>query len=227
MMNMGDWVKGTVVRFQTKGRDMKFPAIAEIRAYWEALRQGRLVPQRSDIDPRGIERALEYAFVLERVAPQVARFRLAGLHLTDLMGMEVRGMPLSTLFSPMARARLAEALGATFAGPAIVELKLTAETGLGKPALEARMILLPLHSDLGDLTRVLGGLVADGHIGRAPRRFDIADVIITPLTAGATPQARPALQPQGLAEAPADFIPAGLTPAVRTVGHLRLVKTDR
>ena len=66
----------------------------------------RAVPMRSDVDPRGIERSLEHAFILERIAPQMARFRLAGMHLTDLMGMEVRGMPTTALFAPAARAAL-------------------------------------------------------------------------------------------------------------------------
>ena len=61
------------------------------------------MPRRAEIDPRGIENALEYAFILERIAPGMARIRLAGIHLSDLMGMEVRGMPL-TSFIDAARA---------------------------------------------------------------------------------------------------------------------------
>ena len=37
------------------------------------------------------------------MAPSVARFRLAGAHLSELMGMEVRGMPMTALFLPDAR----------------------------------------------------------------------------------------------------------------------------
>ncbi|MEZ5686504.1 MAG: PAS domain-containing protein [Paracoccaceae bacterium] len=51
---------------------------AELRAYWEGLRQGRqAVPSRAEVDPRGIDRALEYSFILERVAPGMGRFRLS------------------------------------------------------------------------------------------------------------------------------------------------------
>lgn len=202
---------------------MQFPAISEVKAYWEALRNGRKVPLRADIDPRGIERALEYAFVLERIAPQVARFRLAGMHLSDLMGMEVRGMPVTSFFTPATRLRAAEVIENVFRGPEIVEMSLNAETGFGKPAIEARLLILPLQSDLGDISRALGCLVAEGSIGRAPRRFDISAVTSTPLEAGKPwVQSRP-LSALGFAETqhPIDGLPKG------DRSHLRLVKTDK
>jgi len=36
---------------------------------------------RSQIDPRGLEQVLPSAFILERIAPGVARFRIAEHHL--------------------------------------------------------------------------------------------------------------------------------------------------
>lgn len=217
-----DQNRGNVVPLVGVGGDMRFPAIAQVRAYWEALRAGRLVPLRSEIDPRGIERALEYAFVLERVAPTVARFRLAGTHLNSLMGMEVRGMPLTALFTPTARAALAPALEEVFRGPQIAEFELIGEGGWGRPAIDARLQILPLQSDLGDVTRALGCLVSEGRIGRAPRRFDIVSCRMTDVVAGRQ-TARPAtLQPApapGLAEDAAPF-EAQAKPAR---GHLRLI----
>ena len=43
------------------------------------------------------------------------------------------------------------------------------------------MILLPLKSDLGDISRVLGCLCTYGAIGRAPRRFELLNQEVTPL----------------------------------------------
>lgn len=80
--------------------DAGFSAMAQIEAYWEALRGSRLMPKRSEIDPRGIETALEYTFVLERIAIGMARLRIEGSHLNNLMGMEVRGMPLTSFITP-------------------------------------------------------------------------------------------------------------------------------
>lgn len=201
---------------------MRVPAIAEVRAYWEALRKGRKVPLRSEIDPRGIERALEYAFILERIAPKVARFRLAGMHLNDLMGMEVRGMPLTAFFTASGRVQVANILEDVFIKPQIAELTLAAEVGMGKPSLSARLLILPMQSDLGDITRALGCFVAEGHVGRAPRRFDLTEAAITQIVEGEA-TARPAYKmARGFAE---DQLPLSRSaPAERN--HLRLVKTD-
>lgn len=160
---------------------MQHPSLSVVEAYWEALRDGRLVPRRAEVDPRGIDRALENAFILERIAPGMARFRLAGMHLNDLMGMEVRGMPLTSFFVPEARRTVSDTLEHVFELPATARLLLEGERGLGKPALQAELLLLPLKSDLGDISRVLGCLVADGKVGRTPRRFKIADEVRSPL----------------------------------------------
>ncbi|WP_428540080.1 PAS domain-containing protein [Profundibacter sp.] len=166
---------------------VRFLEIKQVEAYWEGLRMGRLVPLRSEIDPRGIERALEYTFILERIAPGLGRFRLSGMHLNDLLGMEVRGMPFTSFFTPAARNTVTDALEMVFDGPQVAELTLTAEKGIGRPAMDAKVILLPLRSDLGDVTRVLGALVTDGQIGRSPRRFDVTDVQMKALERGHAP----------------------------------------
>lgn len=185
----------------------------ELRAYWEALRGGRLVPARADVDPRGIERALEYAFILERVAPGMGRFRLSGMHLNDLMGMEVRGMPMTAMFTASARQRIAELTETMFLDPAVVEVTLRAEAGIGKPPLSARLLMLPLTSDLGDVSRALGCLISEGEIGRAPRRFEISGAEVAPILQG-LPMQRPAepaqVTPQTLA-APATATLDGLS----------------
>ena len=200
--------------------------LSELRGYWEGLRNGRLVPARADVDPRGIERALEYAFVLERVAPGMGRFRLSGMHLNDLMGMEVRGMPLTALFTAPARQRIAELTETMFLDPAVVEVTLRAEAGIGKPPLTARLLMLPLTSDLGDISRALGCLVSEGDIGRAPRRFEVTGAEVAPILQG-LPMQRPAdpaqVTPQTLA-APATAILDGLSPEERRA-MFRVIRT--
>jgi hypothetical protein len=155
----------------------RFAMLAEVRAYWEGLREDGALPNRDRIDPRGIAGALENTFLLERVAPGIARFRIAGMQLHDLMGMDVRGMPLSALFEPVARARLTDGLEGVFSGPAALELWLEAERGIGRPALEGRMIVLPLTGATGAADLALGCLAMDGALGRAPRRFAIAGLM--------------------------------------------------
>lgn len=161
--------------------EMKYPAIALVEAYWEGLRNGRAVPARSDIDPRGMNDALEYAFILERIAAGVARFRLAGTHISDLMGMEMRGMPLTAMFTPNSRVKVSAAMEDVFDGPEIIQISLRGERGIGRRAMDAQLLLCPLKSDLGDVNRVLGCLQSRGDIGRQPRRFEVLDIIRRPI----------------------------------------------
>lgn len=158
--------------------------LRQVEAYWRGLCDGTAVPLRSQIDPRGMERALENAFLMERIAPSMAKVRVAGTHLNELMGMQVAGMPLSSLIAPADREKFGEGVAAMFANPAVVRIELKAEGGFGKPDISATMILLPLRSDFGDLTRGLGALVSHGRIGRTPRRFKIVSMEITPALEG-------------------------------------------
>ena len=212
----------------------KFVQLAEVRAYWEGLRGDTGLPRRDQIDPRGIAGALDTVFLLERIAPGVARFRLAGKQINDLLGMDVRGMPLSAMIDPMSRPRLAEALEALFAGPAILTLGLEAERSVGRPALEGKLILLPLISARGPCDMALGCLATHGATGRAPRRFAISQLANEPLVSieaeleaasRPRPQQAPRLVPMGLAEAAGSFAhgPA-MQPPPRGKPQLRLVK---
>lgn len=180
-----------VVRDATQAQ---YVAIREMRAYWEALRDDQDLPRREQINPRGMAGALHQVFMVERIAPGMARFRLAGMEINDLMGMEVRGMPLSALFEPTARARLAELLEKVITTRAIVEMDLAADRGIGRPALRARLLLLPLLGSAGEADLVLGCLACDGRIGRAPRRFVIARAVEA--VVGSTPAAKQRLHLQ-------------------------------
>lgn len=219
-----------VISLEPRKMEGHFPAVNEVEGYWTALSShcGGL-PSRAQVDPRGIEGALHYAFVLERIAPGVARFRLAGMHLADLMGMEIRGMPLTAMFLPEARPAVAEALDRAFDTPSKVTLVLSGERGIGRGPLEARMILLPLLDEEGKVTRLLGALEAKGQIGRQPRRFgvletryaDLAVAIKNPRVEPARREPAPAAPTQihGFAEPAAKYAPPRRP-------HLRLVQTD-
>jgi len=162
---------------------------AEVESYWQTLCDGRLMPRRAELDPRGIVGALDRTFLLERVAPGVARFRLAGNHLADLMGMEVRGMPLSCFFAPAAREGIRDALEAVFSEPARIDLWLAGPGRMARGAMSARMLLLPLRDERGQVTRALGCLSSSTPMGRAPNRFTItSDVRRTLIGYGNRPE---------------------------------------
>ncbi|RKF15241.1 PAS domain-containing protein [Roseovarius spongiae] len=163
--------------------------LADFVRYWDSRREGGDAPYRSEIDPRGIRPLLSNALIAERIAPGIARLRVAGAHLSDLMGMEVRGMPLSAFIAPEDRDALADHLVRLFDEPATVRLTLSAPGGPGRAALGGTLVLLPLRSDLGDVSRALGCLVTHGQIGAGPRRLNIDDSMITPLGIGIGTQA--------------------------------------
>ncbi|MEN8831548.1 MAG: PAS domain-containing protein [Pacificibacter sp.] len=176
-MHKNDVSNSNVIPLMPRRSEILFPALREVEAYWSGLRNGRAMPARADVDPRGIQSALEYAFILERIAPGVARFRVAGMHLNDLMGMEVRGMPLTAMFVPEGRKQISAAVEAVCETPQITTVTMTGERSIGRGPMDAQILLCPLKSDLGDATRILGCLQSKGNIGRQPRRFDVVNTV--------------------------------------------------
>lgn len=222
---------GFIGRGADRSAGINLAPLQELRGYWEALRREGDLPARSQIDPRGIAGVLEHAFLVERIAPGLGRFRLCGMHLHDLIGMEPAGMPMTVLFEPDTRKRLGSAVEEVFANPAALEVWLEAAAGLGRPALSARMLMLPLRDSAGEVTLAMGALVSNGTIGRQPRRFAVARHVVEtfavpavaqPTRPGTETAAKPAPQPapRALAEPPAPFAPPATGPAR---GHLRLV----
>jgi len=208
------------------GKRLDIAPLQELRGYWEGLRVGGRLPARDEIEPRGIAGALENAFILERITPHLARFKLCGMQLHDIMGMEPAGMPLSVMFDPAGRERIAKALAQLFDTPSILEMTLEAEGGLGKPALSGRMMILPLTDKAGKVTRGIGGLVFAGEIGRTPRRFSIATLMTEAL-----PQPAPLAESlreetfrlAEFAEPPANYAPPPRVEPGKP--HLRLVSS--
>jgi hypothetical protein len=166
----------------------------DVEAYWQSLRQADLIPARVDVAAHQIDAALSHAFILQRVAPRVGRFRVAGQNLHDLLKMDPRGMPVSTLFSPASFDQLGDLVETAFVRPAIVSVGLVAPAQLFRAAITAQMLLLPLRDGKDQTSRILGAIVADGPVGNRPRRFDLAadaQVRIAPLCAYAPQQKGP------------------------------------
>ena len=178
-------------------------------AYWAALRQGKELPLRSAVDPRGLQTVLSHVFILERVAQGMARFRIAGSSLSGYAGVELRGLPISALFRLPARVELTEALEACFDRPAIVETKIDAHPIERGAIIPGQMILLPMRCDQGQPTRALGALSFDAKPRSSAYRFDLR-----------SPQFKPIWQARAsapLAAAEPDVAP------LRGAPHLRLV----
>ena len=150
-------------------------ALQELESYWASLPRTRGVPRRKDVDPVAMSGLLEDSFILERVAPGVARIRVAGRNIGRLIGVEPRGLPITAAFLPQSRAAMGQHLEAAFTSPGLVELTLEAPRAIGQPRLQGKILMLPLRDDHGRISRLLGVLVMSGVRGLGGRRFVIAD----------------------------------------------------
>lgn len=149
--------------------------IKTVYSYWKQLRAGNALPRRQDIAPSDIDAALPFCFIAQRMAPGVARMRVAGQSLRELLNMDARGMPLSAFITADAHAELACHVDAAFSDPAIIELALASPRTLTKPAISGRLLLLPLRESDDAATRLFGALVTDRPNKLRMRRFDLTE----------------------------------------------------
>lgn len=195
--------------------------LRQAEAYWLALSENGAVPRRSRIDPRAIGNILGHCFILQRIERRSARFRLAGDRLTELAGMDLRGTPFSALFGSASRAESGAILHRVFSGPSIAELRLDRPASPQGRLIEARMLLLPLATDAGDVARALGVLVTDADRVRPPVHFDISNKLVRPVARGAVAPTPP--DPKSAPQTPAGFAEDGPSP-LSPPPYLRLVK---
>ncbi|WP_322888968.1 MULTISPECIES: PAS domain-containing protein [unclassified Yoonia] len=149
------------------------PILQSLELYWQSLRHSRHIPARNEIAPHMIDAALPHAFILQRVAPGVARMRVAGQRIHDLLRMDARGMPVSVLFAPDSRDRMRDLVETAFTQPAIVAASLLSAGQIFRPALPATIMMLPMRDERGEVSRVLGALVCDASPANRARRFDL------------------------------------------------------
>lgn len=163
----------TIVSIAEVRANASDPVLSQIEAYWDALRAGRTAPARAQVNPRGLSDVLSHCFVLERVAKHYASFRVYGRKVTELMGLELREMPVTAPFFAESREILEETLVQVFDRPAAARLSIESPGSFRRERIEGRLSLLPLRDDLGQTSRILGGISYHGDVGRSPRRLEI------------------------------------------------------
>lgn len=154
--------------------------LRNVEAYWRSLSKNGLVPLRSSIKPKEITAALPYTFVGEAVHPGVVRLRVSGMHLNDLMGMSVAGMPFSALFSSECRSKLEVATQQMFETSSVLDIACGHYGSTGGTSFEASLIVLPLRSEAGTVNKMLGCLETRGQIGPPPHRLAIRKIGFRP-----------------------------------------------
>lgn len=147
-----------------------FDGLAQVRAYWEALRRDGALPRRSALDPRGLSGMLDRVFLAERIGHGLAQIRAAGSALADFAGTELRGLPLSCLFATDSRPLLAQSLERVFGEPVLAEFDLGSDRGQAGKAV-ARLLLLPMGDEPG--TGMLLGALSFADQGRNPCKLQV------------------------------------------------------
>ena len=228
-------------RFKKVGSRMQDPILDSLKSYWETLRAGRLAPYRSEVDPRKFEHALENMFILEVVGQEMVRVRLAGMKLCMMMGMEVRGMSPRAFMMPEDRARFDSVVFDVVNKPAVTEMVVETVDYNGKSGT-AYILLMPLRSDFGEITRILGCISDNNEPFEAPVRFRITQTQSDPIRFSESAEAPS--QAAGFREAAEDFRFEAGKPAFTSIdggkskpeagddapprdrSHLRLVVSD-
>ncbi len=184
----------------------------EVLSYWESLRDGRLVPKRSEIDPRELRSSLNYTFILEADAPDNIRFRLAGSKLCDCMGMEMRGMPAYSMIELKGRNAFNSAIQTCLIRPQILSFRM-------HPI--ASMVLLPMTDEDNNISRILGCVTVDANHPEFPTRFSVLSMTQTRIIAAKSVLQKPMSE---LAEDDQPFKPQSKRAASVKPPFLRIVK---
>ncbi len=123
--------------------------------YWSRLRNGRDVPDQTDIDPRAIKRMLSHVFILDALNPGRPIYRLAGTGLCERFGMELKGTGFLANWEGQSGTALAALLRQalkTRQPVCLSSIGATAECGM----VELETILAPITFNDGEPARFLG-----------------------------------------------------------------------
>ncbi len=96
---------------------MRHAASRALFSYWDGLRASGIVPDRADIEPRGISGILGDTFILETDRHGFVPYRLAGSRVCAIFGQEMKGLPFLGHFTGQDRAKVAQGIADANAAP--------------------------------------------------------------------------------------------------------------
>jgi hypothetical protein len=138
---------------------MKSAATKELFGYWNRLRGARAAPERSDVDPAAIRKALGDTFILEADLEAGYPFRLSGTRICDVTGHEMKGERFLSLWRGPDRSTMLGALETVSDDAAVAVIGAQGSTELGRKT-DLEIALLPLKHRGRTHARLLGSLAA-------------------------------------------------------------------
>jgi hypothetical protein len=146
---------------------MKHPSIRELFDYWNAQRGRRLAPERGEIEPEAIRRALADTFILSFEPQGGHPFRIAGTRVCGLFRRELKGSAFLDLWSATSRDDMLDltTIVVDELTGVVASARTTSAAGI---ALQLELLLLPLNHHGQNDARLLGALapaVADPGLG--------------------------------------------------------------
>lgn len=149
--------------------------------YWNRVRNGRIAPNRAEIEPAAIAPLLAETFIVEYAGPMQFRFRLAGTKICDHFGRELRGTEFLELWNGADRHAMTSLLANLFGEGAVGRVRFRG-LSLSGWSCDFSMILLPLSASCATVNRCLGSITAlEPHywLGNDPIvHLDLADVAL-------------------------------------------------
>jgi hypothetical protein len=136
---------------------MKHASSRELFAYWTARRGARPAPERSEIEPAAIRRALGDVFILAFDRTAGHPFRLAGTRMCALFGRELRGQPFLDLWNADSRVALADLMSTIGDDTVGAVASVSARTAEGW-AQGLELLVLPLRQRGETQARMIGVL---------------------------------------------------------------------
>jgi hypothetical protein len=136
---------------------MKHPSVRELYHYWNAQRGPRPAPERADIEPGAIRRALADTFILTYDPAAGHAFRIAGTRLCAAFGRELRGAAFVNLWDQQSARTINDLIGAV-TNESVGAVAGVRGCNADGDVLDFELVLLPLRHDTAADARLLGAL---------------------------------------------------------------------
>lgn len=122
---------------------MKHPSSQAVYAHWNERRGSRPAPERAEIDPAAIRRALGDTIILAADFVETWRFRLAGTRVCALFNREIKGESLAALWRESDQKTLAKLTETITTEKVGAVMGLVGRTADGAE-VDLEMLMLPL-----------------------------------------------------------------------------------